>query len=349
MVRFKQFLFEAQSDTFSKEEIKSRLESMGYKDITVKGNKIIAKTDEKRVPLLKELANEFDGDFIASSSYSSVGATKVGSYAIILKPLTAVKGSGGKEFEYEFCDSLKKFNESDKTATNLPYQKEVETIFNIMGSVNVKEIYVSGGDNVKRKMSITDKNIKIEPNGGNALADIKITTISGKTFPLSLKVGKSYTFYNGGVTNIMKDDKQRRTFMANLGADYNKFEEGFGISAADEYSPKIESESIAAKFLGNFISESIGSDYIFVHVNGNDSIVKEITTQPPIKVSIDEYIYPEINKRKYFAINLKLSFLGKTMSGQFQLRNNSGKVFPNVIYIYESGKTLKQSKPEEGN
>lgn len=345
MVRFKELFLENENKVFSKEEIAKQLTSMGLTDVTVKGNKVFAKTDEKRIPLLKEIANEFDGSFIASSPDSSVGCTKIDNTTVILKPLTKVKGSGGKEFENEFCDSLKKYNESERTLTGLPFQKEVETVFSIIGEdgvTNLSEIFVSGGDNVKRKMTVSGKSIKISPNGGEALADIKMKSVDGKTYNLSLKVGKSYTFYNGGITTIMKDTKERRNFLANLGAKYEKFEKEFGIEDEDAYTPSVSSSSAAATFLSNFISESIGSDYIFVHSNGADSIVKKIKAQPNVSVKIDEYIYPEKGSRKYFAMNLTLTFLGKTVAGQFQLRNNSGKVFPNVIYIYETGKTLKQ-------
>ena len=332
MGKFKDFLNEDEV-TFSIKEIEDFLKDKNG-EVIAKGNKIIFKTDENRIPILKEIAFQFNGEYITDSYLSSIGITKVGKTSIIVKPLTKIKGAGGKEFEVEFANSLKIFSESEFTASDLPYQEEVEKVFDIIGKKPVKEVKIDGGKNSKRKMLLSSNDVIISPNDGETLTDITIIMEDGNIHYLSLKIGKSYTFYNGGVTSIMKDTKQRRQLLSNLGADYIKFEEGFNIPSDDEYY-KIRSKSDATKFLTKFISECIGHGYIMVHSNGKNGHVGEIKKDNEVKVKIKDYIYPELNKRRYFAINLELSLFGKNVSGQFQLRNNSGKVFPNVIYVYQ--------------
>lgn len=334
----------------TKEKILIFLKNLKFKEIIEKTKTtIIAKTDEPRREKIKQLVNELNGE-IVNSSYSSEGAIKVGNFFIIVKPFSKVKGIGGKDFELQFSEDLKKYYESEKTVTGLQYQYEVEEVFKIIGNAIIKDkgIKITAGNNSKRKILISDV-VTVSPNDGKTIADISIETDKG-TFYLSLKIGKSYALYNGGVSPIMQNTEKRRDLLASLGADYKQFEEGFNIKDDSSYNTKIISTSEAEDFLSSFITSSVGRDYIFVHSNGKNSIVNKVRGFQKIKCKILEYKYPIPNKRKYFAIDLEVNLFKHKINAQFQLRNNLGKEFPNVIYLYETKKiTPELSKNPEEN
>lgn len=341
---------EINKNEFTKDDIISILKELNFNEISEKTKTtIIAKTDEPRREKIKQLVNELNGEKV-NSSYSSEGAIKVGNIFIVVKPFSKVKGSGGKDFEIDFSEDLKKYYESEKTATGLEYQYEVEEVFKIIGDARIKGegIKITAGNNSKRKILISDV-VTVSPNDGKTISDISIETDKG-TFYLSLKIGKSYALYNGGVSPIMQNTEKRRDLLASLGADYKQFEEGFNIKDDSSYTGKVNSTSESENFLDSFISSSIGHDYILVHSNGENSIVSEVKKIQDIKCKILEYKYPIPNKRKYFAIDLEVNLFNHKVKAQFQLRNNLGKEFPNVIYLYEAKKiTPELSKNPEEN
>lgn len=307
--------------------------------------RLIIKTDEDRLQVMDKISKKYP-DFKRDTSIkgSSIGGLKSGNLVIIVKPKTKVKGGGGRSFENEFASEFAKWCEDSTFKSTYHHLFEEICKENNITPEELRLFSPEPMGKFNQKRTLKDILSNKVDNIGSTVTDITLKKEDGKELFLSLKIGPSFYLYNGGFTKILNSDNDRRTMLASLGADYKQFEKDFQIETTSNFEPEILS---GEEFFTNFVRSCIGYGYTMVHENGKNSLVKFIDKSDvsKVKVNINQIRYRS-EKSKYFAVDLDITMFGRKYKSQFQLRNNAGKVSPNVIYLL-IGKESELSNEEK--
>lgn len=293
---------------------------------------LIIKTDSNRKQTMRKLESLLNGFKIdINLKGSSEGGLTDGTFKILVKPITKVKGAGGRAFENDFIEEFNKY------CLDNTYVCEFTDIFKeILKQNNIEpedlsgfQVIPEGKFNKKRPFEdiVTDSNSK---NIGQTVTDVTLQDSNNKLYYLSLKIGKSFYLYNGGFTPFLNNEKLRRDFLSSLGVDYTEFDRDFSIKTADKYHPEINKNPNSK--LARLIKNCLGFGYTMVHYNGSKSTVEYLKSEENLTASIVRY--KPRGTSKFYAIDCIVSMLGKKYQCQIQIRNNAGGVTPNVIYVY---------------
>jgi hypothetical protein len=292
--------------------------------------RFIVKTDMDRLLAMDAIIAKIP-DFKRDRSItgSSIGGIRNNSIEILIKPNTKVKGGGGRAFETEFVSEFNRWCEDTSYESTYSHLFDEICKENDIDPDDLRQFSPEPMGALNQKRTLNDILNGKPSDIGETVTDVTLVNKDGKSIYLSLKIGPSFYLYNGGFTGILKRDEDRRTLLAAMGADYKRFEKDFEIETDSKFEPKIED---GEEFFTNFVKSCLGYGYTIVHENGSKSLVKKVNPSEKVVVNVKGVRY-RTPSSKYFAVDLEIMMLGRKYKSQFQLRNNAGKVSPNVIYL----------------
>lgn len=235
---------------------------------------------------------------------------------IYFKPLIN-KGSGGKLFEEELTNDLnlyfggapiKELRHGD-TITSLFSNKTFISKYGFnKNNLSMFRADPVGSANTKRKASISNGVLELNPNEGSSVSDINIVFRNkpsvSKAF-CSLKFSSSYYIYNGSMKDLFESSPRTRD------ESYKYFGlSGVGMAGFGEQfrSTVTTSKDLTRvkKNISQAIKLALGQEVTLINKYGPNSndidvIFKGFTSDVSIIGDLG-YIYPESGKRKYAAI-----------------------------------------------
>ena len=197
----------------------------------------------------------------------------------------------GNGFETSYLGDIHYWIEGKKIDTQI--EKSIEKIFalNKITSRDVVRVIAEGANNKARPLIFSGENIYIgtasDPNVGAVLTDLTIVDATieteKKNVYLSLKLGKTVTFFNSGIKTVLtKDDIKSGTIKSEkgiallnmFGINHTRFCSVFNAydkEKAIHYHEEDTTSTINKSILTKFIKSGIGYGYTMVH-NINSSI-----------------------------------------------------------------------------
>ena len=315
-----------------------------------------------RAPFLKDILitalKEFKPKYIsgvgAKSTAGQVGFSA--SEIFVIAKLISAKGGGenkGNIFETDLENDFKKLiNESGK----FKYPAFMEQFQKMLKNDTVIKVESTGKLNTPRPLKSDSSGLYVSVKGGGrtsdigkGLADLIITTKAQKKFNLSLKYGSTVTFFNSGVGKIFIEadfkkgkfsDATAKALLDMFKIDPIRFRNVFmNYKAPDAQGKKtkaekdIESVTVSANKLKEFIKTVIGKNYHLVHLSNDGTIDMIAMTESflekaatPIKNKVDIH-YPVGGSAKRIDIKLETS----VFELNFNIRNKQGGILPSHI------------------
>lgn len=246
---------------------------------------------------------------------------------IIFKPIIQ-KGAGGLSFEKELMIDLENYF----NGAELNQLKHPDVVGAIHKSLKWKDSYIGGlsvkhegAKNQKRDLMFSGSSLKVNNSSGATLTDLTLVDKRGKETFLSLKMSKSYYTLSASIFKFFlapATKKQINEFFGFNGIKMAGFGKEYGVKTGVPNYSKVKGN------LADVLSQAIGYDVVLVHKkSNNDVVVKSLmgSTKVSITGTLGEanYLYPELNVRKYANIKFNASIGGINYKINFQFRGTT--------------------------
>ena len=365
-------------NTLIKHGLKEREDKNGYFECpkSISGKKITIYLSSKNtnkdrsIFLNGELSTtlkEFNPVFVSgSAAKSSAGHLGFqGSQIHIITKIIKEKGVSSNKgilFEQYLEKDLNRLKNEESGYIYGDFIKKFED--EILKDDKITKIENTGSKNTPRPLKFDSKGLYVSLEGGSrtsniggGLADIKVTTKSGKVYNLSLKFGTTVTFFNSGLGNknfppdgaFPLDEFKSANFTQPVGKaiidlfglDPFAFRDVFlnykEKSVFDKKTKSVKSRQtvkVDSNKLKDFIKTVIGCNYYLLHLDDDEKTIHmyDVTESflnkaaTPIGNTVD-VLYPTGGSAKRIDIELETSLYKL----KFNIRNKQGGILPSHI------------------
>lgn len=266
---------------------------------------------------------------------------------IYFKPIIN-KGSGGKLFEEELTKDLnsyfggvpsKELRHGDTIASLFSNKTFISQYGFNKNNLSMFMAKAVGSANTKRKASISNGVLELNPNEGSSVSDVNITikgTQETKVF-CSLKFSSSYYIYNGSMKDLFESSQRTRDEAYKYFGLSGIGMAGFGAQFRSS-TPTPKDFTKVKQNISNVIKLALGQEVTLINkygpsANDIDVILKGFTSDVSINGNL-EYIYPEAGKRKYAAIKFVALINNDKYKVECQFRGTTeGALTPRYLRI----------------